>query len=341
VLSVREVRKAFGANSVLEGVSFDLQRGEMLCLLGANGAGKSTLFNVILENVEQDTGEVLRPFGARRVSFCPQHDLGWDYLTVAEHFDLVLAIQGPDRLPPRLAETVRDLTLLGGHWHTLAKDLSGGFKRRLTLALALLNDADLVLMDEPTTALDMEVRHHIMRGVSSARDQLGTTVLYTTHHLEDAENFSDSVLILAKGSVLLRGSVDELRRRFNLVTLRLFGAAAREAEVAAHIRSEGLFDCEVSADAGGALLVRLPSEGRQRLEKLVDHFERELGLAVDLRQTSLEDVYLMDGEFENYGSLEALGRVDLDDCWRRLTAAERRPGALRAFLLMLRKSSPA
>lgn len=341
VLCVKEVKKAFGTNSVLERVSFNLQKGEILCLLGANGAGKSTLFNIILDNIEKDAGHILSPFGQKRVSFCPQHDLGWDHLTVEEHFDLILAIQGEENLPPNIASRVRDLTMLAGHWKTLAKDLSGGYKRRLTLAMALLNNSDLILMDEPTTALDMEVRYNIMRGISKARDELGSTILYTTHHLEDAENFSDSIIIMSKGSVLLKGSIEELRRQFNLVTLRLFGAdRGAEAEVASYCRREVYFDCEVSSEAGGALCVRLPFESRLSLEKHVEYFETGLGLAVDIKQTSLEDVYIMDGEFDNYSAVEALGRVDMDDCWRKLTAAQRRPSFLSGYLLMVRKSSP-
>ena len=102
--------------------------------------------------------------------------------------------------------------MLEGHWLVQGKNLSGGYKRRLTLAMALLSDSDVILMDEPTTALDMEIRYNIMRGIQKARDDLGTTILYTTHHLEDAENFSDTILIMSKGNIILKGSIDELRR---------------------------------------------------------------------------------------------------------------------------------
>lgn len=137
----------------------------MLCLLGANGAGKSTLFNIILDNIEQDSGEIIKTIKNKRISYCPQHDLGWDHLTIKEHFDLICAFDSRSRDTNKLIEKVKGLTMLEGHWNVLGKDLSGGYKRRLTLAMALLSDSDVILMDEPTTALDMEIRYNIMRGI--------------------------------------------------------------------------------------------------------------------------------------------------------------------------------
>ena len=340
MLKVQDVKKSFGANSVLEAVSFNLIKGEMLCLLGANGAGKSTLFNIILDNIEPDEGSIDQPFNKKNITYCPQHDMGWDYLTIAEHFELILAIQ-PDQeaLRGRL-EKVRDLTMLAGHWDVLGKNLSGGYKRRLTLAMALLSNSDIILMDEPTTALDMEIRYNIMKGISKAREELGTTILYTTHHLEDAENFSDTILIMSKGKIILKGSIEELRRQFNLITIRLYGIDSKSLRlVEQYVEKEIMQEVEVKQDSNSSVSLRLGYDASMNLVNHIRYFEKELGLIVDLKQTSLEDVYVMEGEFENYNTIDSVGRVNLDDCWRKLISTERRPTFLKCFKLMMKKSS--
>lgn len=96
------------------------------------------------------------------------------------------------------------------HWTVQANKLSGGYKRRLSLALTLLCNSDVLMLDEPTTALDIESRRTIMESIRAAQKQLGKTVLFTTHHLEDAETFADRVAILKNGKISLEGTVEEL-----------------------------------------------------------------------------------------------------------------------------------
>jgi len=338
VMKIDGIVKSFEANRVLEGVSLSLAKGEMLCLLGPNGAGKSTLFNIILGNIEPDEGDV-STLSSKRISFCPQHDMAWDHLTVGEHFELVVAIQGRDRLPPRLDEKVRDLTLLEGHWNVLAKNLSGGYKRRLTLALALLSNSDIILMDEPTTALDMEIRYNIMKGIAKAKEELGTSILYTTHNLEDAENFSDNIIILSKGTVLLKGSIDELRKQFNLITIKIYNTnQSTQEKIQKYVNTQIMEECEVKVDAANVVNIRLPYDTSSNMVKHIEYFESELGLVVDMRQTSLEDVYVMNGDFENYNNIDSVGKVDLDECWKKLVTVERKISFFESYKLLLKKS---
>lgn len=341
VMRIKDIKKGFGTNSVLESVNFDLLKGEILCLLGPNGAGKSTLFNIILGNIEPDEGFILQPLNNKRISYCPQHDMGWEHLTVQEHFELILAVQEDQEALAGRNESVKNLAMLGNHWGVLCKNLSGGYKRRLTLAMALLCNSDIILMDEPTTALDMEIRYNMMKGISKAREDLGTTILYTTHHLEDAENFSDNIIILSKGKIILRGSIEELRNQFNLVTIKLYGLDThRLDEIRNYINREIMHETELVMEGINSASIRLVYDDTMRLANHVRYFETELGLTVDLKQTSLEDVYVMDGEFDNYSSIDSIGRVNLDDCWKKLVTCERTPTFAKSFCLMLKKSKP-
>ena len=338
-LKIKQIKKSFGTNAVLDSVSFNLHKGEILCLLGPNGAGKSTLFNIILDNITPDAGSITSEEEGARISYCPQHDLGWEYLTVEEHFQVIEAIQeGIQTLPYGFADKIKDLTMLSSHWDTWCKNLSGGYKRRLTLALSLLTNSPIVLMDEPTTALDMEIRYSMMSGICSIRDTLKTTILYTTHHLEDAENFSDSILIMAKGSVLLQGSIEQLRQQFDVVTLKLYNVDQDQREQVKQFIQEGISTEVDFKEDGSGVNVRLQGCPPEILTGYVRHFEEELGLVVDIRQTSLEDVYVMDGQFENYGTVDTIGKVDMDDCWKNLISERRSPKYFNLFWLMLKKS---
>jgi ABC-2 type transport system ATP-binding protein len=333
------VGKAFGSNHVLEDVSFDVPKGEILCLLGANGAGKSTLFNIILENIDSDSGEIRKTSKKQKISFCPQHDMGWDHFTVKEHFEFIKAIQDEDKWIPNFDQKIKELTMLSGHWNVIGERLSGGYKRRLTLALALLNNSDLILMDEPTTALDMEIRHKIMKEISSIREQLGTTIMYTTHHLEDAESFSDNIMIMSRGKIILKGSIETLRKQFNLINVKLYNLDSEGELVVERLVKNNLSqECEIKRE-GRCLNIRMPFNMSAHLIEHIKQLEQvSTEVIVDMKQTSLEDVYVMDGEFDNYNNMEAVGRVDMDQCWQKLLTAERHMSLFRGLKLMLKKS---
>ena len=145
---------------------------------------------------------------------------------------------------------------------------------------------------------------------------------------------------MSKGSIILKGSIEELRRQFNLVSIRLNNVdQTKEDAVREYIRQSVMDECEVRMSPGNCMSIRLPFDSSVNLVRHVEYFEDSLGLIVDIKQTSLEDVYVMDGEFENYNTFESLGRVDMDDTWRQLITANRRIGMLKHFGLMMRKSS--
>ena len=205
----------------LAGVSFDLRRGEVLGLLGPNGAGKTTLIAHLAGAlpVQQGTisvdGEPLAAVRRRqptRIAIAPQEYAFYPMLGVRENLDCFAAAAGlrGSRKRQRI-EACTAFAQLERFGTTRAEHLSGGLKRRLNLAIALLAEPEIVLLDEPTVGVDPQSRAFLLDAVRTlARD--GTTVLYTSHYMEEIEAIASRAVIIDGGKVLAAGSLDELLR---------------------------------------------------------------------------------------------------------------------------------
>jgi lipooligosaccharide transport system ATP-binding protein len=213
-LAVRGLRKSYGANEVVRGVDFALAPGECFGLLGPNGAGKTTTLRLCLGLTDPDAGEVALighsvPQDARaarrRIGVVPQFDNLDPDFTVRENLrvfgryfdipDAVLTARIPDLL---------EFAGLASRADTRIQTLSGGMKRRLTLARALVNDPELLFLDEPTTGLDPQARHVIWERLRNLLKQ-GKTLLLTTHFMEEAERLCSRVAIMDHGLIIAGG----------------------------------------------------------------------------------------------------------------------------------------
>src|SRR5512134_2641723 len=211
VLSVRGLRKRYGDNEVVRGLSFEIRRGECFGLLGPNGAGKTTTLRCCLGLIDPDGGEITLcgepvPKAAReariRVGVVPQMDnLDPDFtvtenlLVYGRYFRIADAIL--DQRIPKLLEFAG----LAQRGRQGIRTLSGGMKRRLTLARALINDPELLILDEPTTGLDPQARHLIWDGLRQLLSQ-GKTILLTTHFMDEAERLATRLAVIDKGVLI-------------------------------------------------------------------------------------------------------------------------------------------
>ena len=220
VIRVRDLRKSYGQLMAVDGVSFEVARGEVFGLLGPNGAGKTTTVEVLegLRNADSGAVEVLgidairRPDDLRaRVGVSLQTAALYPKLTVFELLQLFRGFYTAGRAPDELIE----LMDLGEKRSTRTQDLSGGQRQRLSVALALVNDPELVFLDEPTTGMDPAARRALWDVVLELKAQ-GRTVLLTTHYMEEAEILCDRIAIMDHGRILEAGTVQELvGRRFH------------------------------------------------------------------------------------------------------------------------------
>jgi lipooligosaccharide transport system ATP-binding protein len=219
VLVARGIRKSYGGREVVSGVDLELVRGECYGLLGPNGAGKTTTLRMLLGLVTPDGGEISLlghpvPRAARegriRVGVVPQIDNLDPDFTVRENlivYGRYFGIREPEMAArlPRLLE----FAALDARADARIQELSGGMKRRLVLARALVNDPDLIFLDEPTTGLDPQARHQMWEKLRVLLRQ-GKTILLTTHFMDEAERLCDRLKIIDHGRTLAEGPPRDL-----------------------------------------------------------------------------------------------------------------------------------
>jgi ABC-2 type transport system ATP-binding protein len=213
-IEVSGLRKSYGGYEALRDVSFTIEQGEVFGLLGPNGAGKTTTVEILEGYRHRDAGEVrvlgfdpqdsARPF-RERIGVVLQSSSIYPSLTVRENLKLFAGYYSA----PRDVDEVIALVGLGEKPRATVRTLSGGQKRRLDLALALVGDPELVFLDEPTTGFDPAARRNAWDMIRSLRE-LGKTVLLTTHYLDEAEQLADRVAVLREGRIVSMGHPREL-----------------------------------------------------------------------------------------------------------------------------------
>ena len=218
-LRVEGARKRYGSVDALAGASFDVRRGELLGLLGPNGAGKTTLIRAIAGRVLLDDGRVelfgreLRRADPRpEVGIVPQELAIYTKLTARENLEAFGRLYG---VPPADLAARVDWALvwsdLKDRAHEPVERFSGGMKRRLNIACGLLHSPSIVLLDEPTVGVDPQSRERIYEMLAALQTS-GVSVLLTTHHLEEAEQRCQRILIIDRGRIVAGGTLDELVR---------------------------------------------------------------------------------------------------------------------------------
>jgi ABC-2 type transport system ATP-binding protein len=211
---VRDLRKRYGDQEAVRGISFEIETGEIFGLLGPNGAGKTTTVEILEGYRPRDGGEVQvlghDPAGVpralrERIGVVLQHSQLWPNLTVRETHRIFAGYY--ER--PRDVDEVVELVGLGEKRGARVKTLSGGQKRRLDLGLALVGDPELLFLDEPTTGFDPAARRAAWELIRSLRS-LGKTVLLTTHYLDEAQQLADRLAVLREGEIVSTGTPGEL-----------------------------------------------------------------------------------------------------------------------------------
>ncbi len=218
VLDVQQLQKSYGSLRAVDGVSFHMDAGEIFGLLGPNGAGKSTTINIIATTLESDRGTVTVngvPISRsaaykRRIGYVPQEISLSERLSAKEnlHFLGRLYDLGGSELRRKTDQALRDVGL-SDRANDLVHSFSGGMKRRLNIAAALLHEPDLILMDEPTAGVDPQARAYIFEVVEKLAAG-GKAILYTTHYMEEAQRLCRRTAIIDHGKILAMGTLDEL-----------------------------------------------------------------------------------------------------------------------------------
>lgn len=218
MLTLRNLRKQFGQITAVDGLSLDIPRGSVFGFLGPNGAGKTTTINMAVGLLAPTSGEVdldgrgspTDPAIRRLTGVAPQSIALYDQLTATENLTFFGELYGLSsaKLRARCAELL-EMVGLTDRAGSRAGTFSGGMKRRLNLAAAIVHDPPLVMLDEPTAGVDPQSRNAILDLVRALRSQ-GRTIVYTTHYMEEAQRLCDRVAVIDHGQLLALGTVDEL-----------------------------------------------------------------------------------------------------------------------------------
>jgi ABC-2 type transport system ATP-binding protein len=208
VLEVDGLSKSFGERVALRDVSLEVRSGELLAVLGPNGAGKTTLLSILAGITRADSGRVTSANGD--VGWVPQQAGLYRRLTVEENLRLFAHMEGVTELEGTVGRML-DQTGLADRRHDPVSSLSGGNQQRINIAIGLLGNPQVLLLDEPSSGLDPSQRVRLWEFVA-ALAEAGTTVIYSTHQIEEASHYGDRLVVLADGETIFDGGFEELRR---------------------------------------------------------------------------------------------------------------------------------
>jgi ABC-2 type transport system ATP-binding protein len=296
---MEDVVKRYGATLALDHADLEVQQGEILGLLGPNGAGKTTAILVLAGLLEADSGSV-ELFGRsqrpgvlelkRRVGLVTQEITIFDDLTAWENLAFFGGLYGLKK--PLLQDRIRETLAFVGlteHAHRRPRKFSGGMKRRLNLACALTHHPELLIMDEPTVGIDPQSRNHILESVRALRSS-GTTILYTSHYMEEVQAIASRVAIMDQGHVIALGTIDELVERIQYEEQVTIEVGTPTAELAQELRAIAGVK-EVSRD--GARLRIVSQAGTGNLDKVIACAQKAGGVrAIAAEKPTLEHVFL-------------------------------------------------
>ena len=300
ILDISGLSKTYkGGTTALAGVDLSIRKGEIFALLGPNGAGKTTLIGAVC-GLLKPSGGTIAAFGLdvgrhwrqvrRRIGLVPQ-ELAFDMFAKVEHsVNYSRGMFGCPPNPARIEEVLRSLSLWDKR-DTKIMELSGGMKRRVMIAKALSHDPELLFLDEPTAGVDVELRRDMWRQIGALRDK-GTTIILTTHYIEEAQEMADRVGVINKGRLLL---VDD-----KAAIMAKLGSTEARVALAAPLAAlpDALSRYPVSLEDDGRTLVYRGGDGSGKGKREAADVIRTLvreGIEfeeIDTRESSLEDIFV-------------------------------------------------
>lgn len=300
IMEARDLTKNFGELKAVENLNLKINRGEVFGFLGPNGAGKTTSISMMVGLLRPTNGQVLidgkevQQIEKGTIGICPQELVLWDYLTCRETLTLMgnmYEIPG-DKLQKKVQELLDDL-FLTDKANTVVTQLSGGMKRRLNLAMALVHEPEIVVLDEPSEGLDPQSRRVLWNYIRSLRDDEGKTVILTTHLMDEADRLSDRIAIIDHGKLLRLDTPSNLKKETgegDVVEMKISEPGKNHDVINAVKELEGVHSV---VEVNGQINIRaLDAVGK--LPRIMDEVE-SLGVRlVDLsvRQNTLEDVFI-------------------------------------------------
>lgn len=300
IIEAREVTRDFGDFRAVDKLDLKIRKGEVFGFLGPNGAGKTTSISIMVGLLRPTSGQVfingeeVDKVKKGTIGICPQELVLWDFLTCKESLILMGEMYDvpKNELEKRVEKLLNDL-FLTDKADTIVTKLSGGMKRRLNLAMAVVHQPEIVLLDEPSEGLDPQSRRVLWNYIRSLRDDDGKTVILTTHLMDEADRLSDRIAIIDHGKLLKLDTPTNLKKEIgegDVVEMKL-SDPEKNHEVANLLSA--MEDVHSAVEVDGTLNVRA-MDAVGKLPKIIDTVEKAGCHVLDLsvRQNTLEDVFI-------------------------------------------------
>jgi ABC-2 type transport system ATP-binding protein len=312
MVEVRDLIRSYGDRTALNGISFEIDPGELFGLLGPNGAGKTTLISVLSTLLEPDSGSAtirsldvlgqaarIKPF----IGVVPQEIALYPSLSALENLSFYGRMYGLHGLPlKKRIDELLEMVGLSDRRRERVDKFSGGMKRRLNLAVGLLHKPELLLLDEPMVGVDPQSRNHILESIKSLKSN-GMTMIYTTHYMEEAEQLCDRVAILDEGTLVALGSPEHLVERLGdgLINigigaadsnlLEMLGTLPRVREVR-YLEQNGLQ--EKGEEEAGSMITIRTDQAKHALREVIGIFDQlEVSVnSLEVLEPNLNSVFL-------------------------------------------------
>ncbi|SNS04884.1 ABC-2 type transport system ATP-binding protein [Anaerovirgula multivorans] len=229
ILEFQDVEYGYKTNKVIEAISFTLGKGEIVGLLGPNGAGKSTILSIAATLLKPTKGSVLyyekrlqeHKEIRRLMGFVPQEIALYGNMTAKENLYFFGELYGLKGEELRIkSEEAGEMVAISLKETQKIKELSGGMKRRINIAVALLNSPEILVMDEPTVGIDLQSKQYILKAMEDLKNK-GTSILYASHHTDEILNLCTRILLLNEGKIIADQSIKELKK-YGLDTVKTF-----------------------------------------------------------------------------------------------------------------------
>lgn len=300
VIETQNLTKKYNSFLAVDGLNLRIKRGEVFGFLGPNGAGKTTSIKMMVGLLKPTKGRVLiegeeiESVEKGKIGVCPQDLVIWDGLTCEENIALIgdmYEVPG-NVLKERIKQLLHDL-ILSDKTKTLASQLSGGMKRRLNLAMALIHEPEIVVLDEPSAGLDPQSRLVLWEYIHSLSKEKGKTIILTTHIMEEADRLSDRIAIMDHGKLLVLDTPESLKKKIgrgDVVEIQLSNPGMNDKVVSLMRSMEGI---EEVKEIKGKVNVRA-LDAVSKLPGMIRSIE-EMGVSIldtSIRRNTLEDVFI-------------------------------------------------
>lgn len=298
LIEVKDLVKSYKDKTVVHGINFSIEQGEILCFLGPNGAGKSTTITILCGILGYDRGEILykmepiknlRLFKSK-LGIVPQEIALYEELTAEDNIRFFASLYGLKGEVLRQGVTLAlERVALSKHRKEKVATFSGGMKRRLNIACAIAHEPELVIMDEPTVGIDPQSRNHILNAIKKMNAQ-GMTILYTTHYMEEVEELSTRIIIMDHGTIIAEGTKEELKdkQKERCIVIDLFEST--------HLNQDEFYQIEgiLTTECKDNQLRITTIKGIENLDKLISNLikQKQKIMNMSVQADNLETVFL-------------------------------------------------